>query len=266
MGSLDLNMGRLIVVCLLVLAVSGSRSLHAQTGERVPQPAKAEQLFAMANETRAQQGRGRLEWDQALADAALKHCMRMAAEGPISHRYGGEPDLSARAGEAGAHFSLIEENIAVGSYPSQIHQGWLDSPGHRGNLLNPEIDRIGIAVVAAQGVLFAVADYEKAVPVLALPELESRVAGLLRNKGVVIRRDTTDARAACRLDHGLPSLIGGDSPQFVMRWQGADTDVLPPRLVETLSSGKYRQAAVGSCPARDTEGAFTAYRFAVLLY
>jgi hypothetical protein len=266
MGNLDLNMGRRAVVCLLGLAIAGSLSLRAQTGERVPQPAKAEQLFAMANETRAQEGRGRLQWDQALADAAMKHCMRMAAEGPISHRYGGEPDLSARAGEAGAHFSLIEENIAVGSYPSRIHQGWLDSPGHRANLLNPEIDRIGIAVVAAQGVLFAVADYEKAVPVLTLPQLESRVAGLLQNKGVAIRRDATDARAACRLDHGLPSLIGSDSPQFVMRWQGADTDVLPPRLLETLSSGKYRQAAVGSCPARDAEGSFTVYRFAVLLY
>jgi hypothetical protein len=196
----------------------------------------------------------------------MKHCMLMAAEGPISHRYGGEPDVSTRASEAGAHFSLIEENIAVGSYPSQIHQGWLDSPGHRANLLNPEIDRIGVAVVAAQGVLFAVADYAKAVAVLTPAEQESRVAALLRNKGVVIRRDTTDARAACRLDHGLPSLIGADSPQFVMRWQGADTDVLPPRLVETLSSGRYRQAAVGSCPARDAEGAFTVYRFAVLLY
>jgi hypothetical protein len=266
MRSLNRNRGRFVVVCLLGLAMAGSRRIQAQTGERVPQPAKAEQLFAMANETRAQQGRGRLQWDEALADAAMKHCMRMAAEGPISHRYGGEPDLSARASEAGAHFSLIEENIALGSYPSRIHQGWLDSPGHRENLLNPEIDRIGVAVVVAQGVLFAVADYAKAVPVLTPPQLESRVAGLLRNKGVVIRRDTTDARAACRLDHGLPTLIGSDSPQFVMRWQGADTDVLPPRLVETLSSGRYRQAAVGSCPARDAEGSFTVYRFAVLLY
>ncbi len=229
MGSLDLNTGWLVVVCLLGLAAAGSRTVHAQTGERVPQPAKAEQLFAMANETRAQEGRGRLQWDQALADAAMKHCMRMAAEGPISHRYGGEPDVSTRASEAGAHFSLIEENIAVGPTRAAIHQGWLDSPGHRANLLNPDIDRIGVAVVAAQGVLFAVADYGEAVPVLSPPQLESRVAGLLRNKGVAILRDTTDARAACRLDHGLPALAGSESPQFVMRWQGPDTDVLPPR-------------------------------------
>ena len=33
-------------------------------------------------------------------------------------------------------------------------------PGHRTNLLNPEVDRVGVAVVATRGVLYAVADYE----------------------------------------------------------------------------------------------------------
>jgi len=239
---------------------------HGQQRERTPQPAKAEQLFAMANATRAQEGRGRLVWDEALAQAALKHCIRMAAEGPIAHRYGGEPDLTARAGEAGAHFSLIEENIAVGSYPGTIHQGWLNSPGHRANLLNADIDHVGIAVVAAQGVLFAVADYARAVPVLSQTQVESTVGALLHAKGVTVRHDNIDARAACRLDHGLPTLAGTSSPEFVMRWQDANLDQLPPRLLESLASGRYRQAEVGSCPPRNTEGAFTVYRVAVLLY
>jgi uncharacterized protein YkwD len=54
-----------------------------------------------------------------LAAAARRHCLRMAAEGPISHRYEGEPDLSERAAQAGAHFSLIEENVAVGPDPGR---------------------------------------------------------------------------------------------------------------------------------------------------
>lgn len=251
---------------MLLLAMAGALAASAQRGEHVPQPAKAEQLFAMTNATRAQEGRGRLAWDQSLADAAMKHCLRMAAEGPIAHRYGGEADLTTRAAAAGAHFSLIEENIAVGSYPGSIHQGWMNSPGHRENLLNPEIDRVGIAVVAAQGVLFAVADYARAVPVLTPAQVEAQVAGLVRGHGVSIVRDTTDARAACRLDKGLPTLAGGNTPEFVMRWQDASLDNLPPRLVESLASGRYRRAAVGSCPPRDAEGAFTVYRVAVLLY
>jgi hypothetical protein len=251
---------------ILLLAAASAHMAQSQRGERTPQPAKAEQLFAMANATRAEEGRGRLVWDEALAEAAMKHCMLMAAEGPIAHRYGGEPDLTARAGAAGAHFSLIEENIAVGTYPGTIHQGWLNSPGHRANLLNPDIDHVGIAVVAAQGVLFAVADYARSVPVLSQTQVENTVAALLHAKGLVVRRDTTDARAACRLDHGLPSLAGTSMPEFVMRWQDANLDQLPPRLLASVASGRYRQAEVGSCPARDTEGAFTVYRVAVLLY
>ena len=238
---------------------------QSQQRDGTSQPAKAEQLFALANQTRAQEGRGRLVWDQALADAALKHCLRMAAEGPIAHRYGGEPDLTARAGEAGAHFSFIEENIAAGAYPASIHQSWLNSPGHRANLLNTDIDHVGIAVVAARGVLYAVADYARAVPVLTPSEVESTVARLVRGKGITIRRDAAVARAACRLDQGVPS-TGGETPHFIMRWQDSNLDQLPPRLVENLASGQYRQAEVGSCPARDTEGAFTVYRVAVLLY
>ena len=69
-------------------------------------------------------------------------------------------------------------------------------------MLNPEIDHVGIAVVAAKGVLFAVADYARAVAVLSPPQVEAQIAGLLRSQGVSVVRETTDARAACRLDKG----------------------------------------------------------------
>jgi hypothetical protein len=254
------------ILCAWMAALLFATAADAQRGERTPQPAKAEQLFAMTNATRSEEGRGRLAWDQELADAAMKHCMRIATEGPISHQYSGEPDLTARAGESGAHFSLIEENIAVGSYPGSIHQGWLNSPGHRANLLNVDIDHVGIAVVAAQGVLFAVADYARAVPVLTQFQVEAQIGLLLRAHSISVIRDTTDARAACRLDHGLPTLTGAGSPEFVMRWQDANLDQLPPKLVENVASGRYRRAAVGSCPPRNAGASFTVYRVAVLLY
>jgi uncharacterized protein YkwD len=227
--------------------------------------AEAEQIFAMSNQARAQAGVGRLEWDPALAAAALQHCERMAAEGPIAHRYGGEPDLSARAAQEGAHFSVIEENVALGPSAAEIHEAWMESPGHRANLLSPEVDRVGIAVVAARGVLYAVADYSEGVEQLSAAQVEARVAALIRASGVAILRDPSVARAACATDRGSPN-TGGPMPRFVMRWQNSDLSQLPQALVSQLSTGSYRQAAVGSCPAHDTEGSFTAYRLAVLLY
>jgi uncharacterized protein YkwD len=122
--------------------------------------AESEQLFALANQARTQAKARRLQWDPALAAAALKHCLRLVAAGPIgrlSHQYDGELPLFGRA--TGAHFDMIEENVASGPTVSTIHQAWMDSPEHRENLLNPGVDCVGIAVLADDGVLYAVADY-----------------------------------------------------------------------------------------------------------
>src|ERR1700692_4397230 len=146
----------LVCACALHLA--------AQRGPGRMETGAAGQLFAMGNHARAEAGAAPLAWDPALAAAARKHCERMVAEGAISHRYGGELDLSERASVAGAHFGLIEENIAVGSYPAQIHEGWMNSPGHRKNLLNPAVDHVGIAVVTRGGEMYAVPDFERGVP------------------------------------------------------------------------------------------------------
>jgi Cysteine-rich secretory protein family len=235
----------------------------AQAG---PRPGAAEELFALANQSRAQAGLEPLRWDRTLADAAMRHCERMAQEGPISHRYGGEPDLTERVAATGSHFSLIEENIAVGSYAAQIHEGWMNSPGHRRNLLAPEVDRVGIAVIETRGALYAVADYARGVQVLTAPQLEAKIIELVRMSGIAVRRDPHDARLACMLDRGFPAGMTGGQPLFVMRWQGADTEHLPQGLVNRLGSGQYQAADVGACEARGEERGFTAYRLAVLLY
>jgi uncharacterized protein YkwD len=253
-------------VALLALAGAAilAQSAAAQSGmpaRPADMQAQTEQLFALANQARATAGVGSLKWDPALAAAALNHCQRMAAEGPIAHRYGGEPDVGERAAQAGSHFSVIEENVAVGSFAATIHQGWMDSPHHRENLLSPDVDRVGIALVPSRGVLYAVADYAHSVPILSPAQVEASVGGLLKARGVVLALDNTAARAYC--SRGSRD---GSGPGFLMVWQNADTTVLPQPLLEQLANGRYGKAAVGSCPAKSVEGAFTVYRVAVLLY
>jgi hypothetical protein len=51
-----------------------------------------------------------------------------------------------------------------------------------------------------------------------------------------------------------------------MRWQDAELSHLPQELADRLATGRYRAADVGSCPAQNVEGAFSAYRIAVILY
>ena len=71
-------------------------------------------LFQLANQRRAEQGIPPLAWDSALARAARGHAERMSREqGEPQHQYSGEPDLPARASQAGAHFSKVSENVAA---------------------------------------------------------------------------------------------------------------------------------------------------------
>jgi hypothetical protein len=240
-------------------------ALAAQAQRAAMQP-EAVELLQLANRDRAAHGLGRLEWDPALAQAAKQHCVRMAAEGEIAHRYGGEADLTERAGNAGAHFSLIAENIAVGSRPEQIHTAWMHSPGHRANLLNPSIDRVGIAVVYGRGVMFVVADYSQGVRMLTAEQVEATIARLVRAAGMEVVSDARGARAACAVEHGYPRSLDGAMPGFIMRWQGSDLSRLPDDLVKKIDSGAYRRAGVGSCAPQDVQGSFTVYRVAVVLY
>jgi hypothetical protein len=228
--------------------------------------AEAEQLFALANQARRAAGVAPLQWDQSLAAAAFYHCKWMVQAGQISHRYSGEPDLKERAADRGARFGTIEENVAMGTTAPVIHDAWMKSPGHRANLLSPVVDRVGIAVIASRGMLYAVQDFAHDVPSLTPEQVEARVADLVRVSGIAIEDDPTTARAACATDSGFPRNAAGVEPRFVERWVNADLNKLPQTLVEHLGTGKYHSAAIGSCPATVSGGSFTAYRVAVLLY
>jgi uncharacterized protein YkwD len=247
------------------LAAGAAPGADAQIGNSQALRNKAEQLFEMANQVRAARGLSALQWDPALAAAALYHCSRMAAEGPISHQYAGEPDLGERAGQAGAHFSLLEENVADGEQPAQIHDAWMHSQGHRDNLLNPAVDRLGVAVVARGNRLYAVEDFSRGVQVLSMDQVEAKVSSMVAQAGVSAHANSVGARLACAQDHGLPVSLDNRRPEFIMRWQDAELSHLPGALLDRISTGKYREAAVGSCPSQSSEQTFTVYRVAVLL-
>ena len=223
-------------------------------------------FFELANQAREEAGVKPLVWDAALAAAAQAHAVRMAAEGQIAHRYGGEPDVAQRAAAAGAKFSLVEENIALGDTAFHVHQGWMRSEAHHDNLLNPEIDRVGVGVVAAHGELYAVADYAKGVEQMTPREVEAAVAKVVASKGVTILPAAEGARAYCAHESAADRSPAGEmKPRFLMRWSSAAITTLPPQLVEALRSGQFKQASVGSC-AVGAGQVFSGYKVAVLLY
>ncbi len=122
--------------------------------------APAEQaLLEAANRERQSHGLKPLKWSPALASVARVHAQKMAKQSTLSHELPGEPSLGMRVRMAGVPFRSVAENIAEGPSAAVIHDEWMNSPPHRANLLDPELELIGIAVVAAGGRLFAVQDF-----------------------------------------------------------------------------------------------------------
>ena len=226
-------------------------------------PGHSEQiLLQSANRERAARGLSPLKWNASLAEAARKHALLLAQKNALSHQFHGEPDLAARAAREGARFSAIAENVAYGPSAESLHDQWMKSPPHRANLLDPEMNSVGIAISLREGTLFAVEDFSEIVGELSVEEQEKMVQKQLQSRGLRLLDYSNDARRSCVLDNGY---AGNHRPSFVLHYATPDLDSLPEMLQKRIASGRYRGAVVGACPSEAKYGA-SSYRVAVLLY
>jgi hypothetical protein len=240
-----------VAVCCLFAPM-----LHAQSDP------KAAKILELTNQDRQEHGLQPLKWNDALADAASKHAQLMAESKDLSHQYPGEDDVSARAAQSGAHFQAIAENIAVGYSPEAIEKEWMKSVPHRTNILDPQMNTIGIAVAEHKGYLYAVEDFANASEQVAPDAIEHKIGDLVRAQGVDTSGPSEEAKQACRMRDGMPQ---GSTAKGVIRFQTPDLTQLPPQVADRLRSGGFTKAAVGACPSQAT-GNFTTYRVAILLY
>jgi uncharacterized protein YkwD len=155
---------RLACACLALLPFLAGAAMAQQGSESVER-----QIFDAANEARRAQGVARLKWNASLAQAARQHAAAMARQDSLSHQFPGEPALSARAAHAGVYFISLSENVAQGPDAESVSDQWVKSPDHRQNLLDPDMNVIGIGVVERHGELFAVEDFAKIKPTVPLP-------------------------------------------------------------------------------------------------
>jgi uncharacterized protein YkwD len=218
-------------------------------------------LFDDLNHERTSRGLSALTWDSNLAEAARLHVQRMADANTISHQLPGEPDMKTRITESGARFSMVAENVAVGASPATIHDGWMHSPGHRANILDPQLTAVGIASVRGSGGLFAVQDFSRAVVSLSREEQEKKVSAQLTALGLNVSDSTKDARNNCNANAAIP----GAQSVSILRFETSDLSKLPDEIVKKIKSGAFRKAAVGACEAHDAPG-FAHFRIAVVLY
>ena len=103
------------------------------------------------NAVRAQAGLPPLQADPRLVQAAREHSANMARHNTIGHTLD-QGTFVDRMRRAGYVHTAAGENCAQGQpTPDAAVQSWMQSPGHRANLLSPKYTEIGIGIQAGAG-------------------------------------------------------------------------------------------------------------------
>lgn len=112
-------------------------------------PTIEQDLFQLVNRERQRLGLAVVRFSPPLSFLARKHSQNMALRGDISHLSTSGETYTERLVEREFYFIKNGENVAYSQtfIPEFIHQSFMDSPGHRANVLDPDFDELGIGVV-----------------------------------------------------------------------------------------------------------------------
>jgi uncharacterized protein YkwD len=119
------------------------------------------QVATLVNTERAKAGCAALVVDDRLTAAARAHSADMASRNYFSHTTPEGVDFATRITNSGYRWSGAGENIAKGQRtPQDVMTSWMNSPGHKANILNCGFKNLGVGVAAdATGTLVWTQDF-----------------------------------------------------------------------------------------------------------
>jgi uncharacterized YkwD family protein/spore coat assembly protein SafA len=104
-----------------------------------------QQVAQITNRYRAQNGLPAVTFDWQLARVARYKSVDMRDKGYFSHTSPTYGSPFTMIKNFGISYTRASENIAAGQRtPEEVVQAWMNSPGHRKNILDPNVTRIGV--------------------------------------------------------------------------------------------------------------------------
>lgn len=127
-----------VALCLFALAPTTAADTDTEA-----------ELLSKINATRAANGLGAVQVDDALRSHARSHTEDMVDAGVIYHS--SEAELTSAGGTG---WTRIAENVGRGQSPTSLHEAFMASPAHRANILG-EYNYVGIGTDTSGGYLYA---------------------------------------------------------------------------------------------------------------
>lgn len=134
-----------LTLAVLGLGLLSGQAMACSTPSNVN--ALAQEIATGVNAQRRANGQSTIQFNRQLGQAAMAHACDMANNQFFGHDGSNGSTVQRRVRAAGYRDCLVAENIAWG-YPSsqQIISGWMNSAGHRSNMLHPRVSEFGVAV------------------------------------------------------------------------------------------------------------------------
>lgn len=267
----------MIRLLLLLLACSICRPCSISAQEITSTTEMERQIFDWTNQERAKVNAPPLSWDNRVAIAARLHSDEMAKQRNLNHQLDGEAKFTERLSLQGARFSAAAENVGFGDDADTLQSGWMHSPGHRTNLLNPLYTEMGVGIVRSGNQLWATEDFTTGVPRLSSEDfeqaVEKQIASLRKKQGLpamAAAASTQLRHIACSGDTSGGAAFAAVPHHNLQAYsfnftspQAADLpSVLTKRVLE-MPSGTY---SIGACLSQAGNNGMSTYRVLIALY
>jgi hypothetical protein len=142
---------RRLALALATLLLAASAVVGVSTPATA---APADSLYSLVNQERAAKGLPALVRNASIEAVAVNWANQMAASGKMQHN----PNYSS---QIPGGWTAAAENVAQGQpTAAQMNSDWMNSPGHRANILG-DFTSIGIAFVTANGTTWGVQNFAK---------------------------------------------------------------------------------------------------------
>lgn len=164
----------------------------------------ASELARKANLAREQAGLAPLEIDEALSAVADAHNQDMLTHHFIGHSSPTTGTALERVEAAGIVSGVVLENIGQAYSAEELHRGWMDSPGHRRNILDPHVTHLGVAVHVTPTAAGPPQILSTVLFIRRVPPLPSNAAQQV--KALINRRRTARGLPPLQVDSYLDSL------------------------------------------------------------
>lgn len=124
-------------------------NLQFKTTDVTVDKASEQKMFQLLNNERIKVGLPALVWSEDLAQVARAHSRDMFANGYFAHTDLAGNSPFDRMSKAGITFQAAGENLAYAATVDIAHNGLMNSPGHRANILEKNFKKVGIGVIDA---------------------------------------------------------------------------------------------------------------------